>query len=72
MVLNKVFFEKYVPLIEIRKMTDKKIEYYESEFGYFDGEVEHHAKLFIDVDYDYVYGQLERLGLMFGVGLFFL
>lgn len=69
---NKPITKNYEPLIHIRKMTDKKSEYYESGFGYFDGEVEHQVNLFIDVDYAYVYGQLERLGLMFGIGLFFL
>ncbi|HQS67336.1 MAG TPA: GGDEF domain-containing protein [Sulfuricurvum sp.] len=68
---NKPISKHYEPLMQIREMTDQQVEYYESEFRYFDGEAEHHVKVFIDVDYEYVYGQLERLGLMFGIGLFF-
>lgn len=68
---NKPISKHYVPMKQIGSMADNRQEFYESEFRYFDGEKNHRVRLLIDVDYDYVYGQLDRLGWMFGIGLFF-
>jgi len=46
--------------------------HYQSEFEYFDGESSRRVLVFIDVDKEYVYGQLDRLAWMFGAGFFLL
>lgn len=68
---NKPISKHYESISQIGRISEERNEYYGSEFGYFDGEEDHRVQLFIEVDSDYVYGQLDRLGWMFGVGLFF-
>jgi hypothetical protein len=68
---NKSISKHYMPIKQIQRLSENRNAFYESEFGYFDGEKNHRIRLLIDVDYDYVYGQLDRLGWMFGTGLFF-
>lgn len=57
---------------ETNAMMQTGVEHYASEFAYFDGDAVRTAELFIDVDHEYVYGELDRLAWMFGVGLFVL
>ncbi|MDP3267154.1 MAG: GGDEF domain-containing protein [Sulfuricurvum sp.] len=60
----------------IRRMNSElvstKSARYKSEFEYFDGERARKVMLFIDIDQQYVYGELDRLVWMFGAGLFLL
>lgn len=63
--------KKFAPILTISGgMLDRSIKNYQSEFEYFDGERARNVQIFIEVDQNYVYGQLDRLAWMFGVGIF--
>lgn len=68
---NKPIPRHYEVISQVTSETMQTgIEHYESEFEYFDGASVRPVELFIDVDHAYVYGELDRLAWMFGVGLF--
>jgi c-di-GMP phosphodiesterase len=71
--IDKQISKKYKLFEEINKeISSDDSTRYVSTFEYFDGERAHNAQLFIEIDHQYVYDQLERLAWMFGVGLFIL
>jgi len=70
---HKAIPKNYKELSQINKgMSADGTEHYVSEFEYFDGQRAHKVQLFVDLNHEYVYGQLDRLVWMFGAGLFLL
>ncbi|HEX5670319.1 MAG TPA: GGDEF domain-containing protein [Sulfuricurvum sp.] len=62
--------KKYMQMATVTEaLLNNKSLYYQSEFDYFDGVHTKHVLILVTIDQDYVYGQLSRLGWLFGVGL---
>lgn len=69
--INTRISKEYQPMSRINmRIVNRSIRNYQSEFEYFDGEKIQTLQLFIEVDQEYIYGQLDRLAWMFGAGLF--
>ncbi len=69
--IHKPIQKKFIAISDIRnELTHNNELYYKSDFDYFSNTQRHSVYLLIELDQGYVYGQLNRLAWMYGMGLF--